>query len=863
MKTTLACLLLFLSSFTVFSANNTYKLKGQVKSKASGKPLSEVNIVINNKNFAVSDKEGNYLVDKITDKRLLIKASCVGYKSVVVSYNIDTTKTVNELPVLELKREVVNLKEVKVYGKAVPMIQKGDTIEFNVVAFKLEPNATAKQLVDALPGMSRDANNKLLFKGKEVKRVMVDDRLFFKNEVDETLKALPANIVQKVQVYDDMDELSKFTGFDSGHRYTTINLVTKYKNLKFGIGEYGAGQGTDGKYSFDTKNSLFLGASRLHISGGVNNNSSEIGEDFSRRDLYGDNKNGEIKANYNWKHKNTEIFGDYMLFTNTNDLINQDEQLYFGEDRKILSGLDKHSFSRSHKGNFEFKSYIGKRNRIIFSPEISYNTFNTISDRTYSNTFDGNIVASSDTRTLESGFNRKNGGRLSWYSLLSKKVFMINSIRANKSEKIKDKNTSGIINNSVTNTTEKWEDNSSRINYLAGLTYMFAKNQGFLFRNKFGYKGEERLKNNEYHELNYVKNKTSLGYMYKSGYKKLINLSLGYEQTRTVGSPLSRKYNSIVGSVKLKYLNNIGMHRFEYDRNATTPSLYQVYNFIDAENPLNITIGNENLKQAYNNSFSVFFPLLKTFDVYCKYNFTEDYIANVTETTQDDGIMNGIAVKKGTMVHTYTNMDDFWGATFNIRFKKPPFLTMLTMDYNFSNVPGLYNGEKNISKQHTVSINGTKFSYRNKKYNYSIGNKASYNWSDNSLMKTKNKFFRNNLGARLCFTDIKAFFIEAENDMIYDYQPGSMDKHTLRNIFCLKVGKRFCNDKLIIAAEVFDLFKDNKSISTQFQPLYIQHSIKNNLKRHFMFSIRYHFNTLKNRGGMQIKSVTLPSDDGF
>ena len=55
---------------------------------------------------------------------------------------------------------------------------------------------------------------------------------------------LPPDVIDKIQVFDDLSDQSKFTGFDDGNRVKTINIVTK-KNMRKGyFGKFVGGDGT-------------------------------------------------------------------------------------------------------------------------------------------------------------------------------------------------------------------------------------------------------------------------------------------------------------------------------------------------------------------------------------------------------------------------------------------------------------------------------------------------------------------------------------------------------------------------------------------------------------------------------------------
>jgi len=70
--------------------------------------------------------------------------------------------------------------------------------------------------------------------GEEVKQILVDGKPFFVEDPDIALKSLPAEMIEKIQIYDSMSEQAQFTGFDDGQssKKSTIFFLCSMKQLK-------------------------------------------------------------------------------------------------------------------------------------------------------------------------------------------------------------------------------------------------------------------------------------------------------------------------------------------------------------------------------------------------------------------------------------------------------------------------------------------------------------------------------------------------------------------------------------------------------------------------------------------------------
>src|SRR5690625_7198659 len=63
--------------------------------------------------------------------------------------------------------------------------------------------------------------------GEDVRRVLIDGEEFFGDDATASLRNLPSEIIQEVEVFDRQSDQARFTGFDDGETEKTINIVTR------------------------------------------------------------------------------------------------------------------------------------------------------------------------------------------------------------------------------------------------------------------------------------------------------------------------------------------------------------------------------------------------------------------------------------------------------------------------------------------------------------------------------------------------------------------------------------------------------------------------------------------------------------
>src|SRR5205085_275873 len=113
-------------------------------------------------------------------------------------------------------------------------------------------------------------------KGEQVQRVTVDGKEFFGRDPKLATRNLPADAVDKVQVFDRKSEQSQFTGIDDGQREKTINLELKEEKRNGAFGTMMAGYGTNDRYTGKANINRFSKGKQLSFLG-MGNNVNEQG----------------------------------------------------------------------------------------------------------------------------------------------------------------------------------------------------------------------------------------------------------------------------------------------------------------------------------------------------------------------------------------------------------------------------------------------------------------------------------------------------------------------------------------------------------------------------------------------------------
>lgn len=229
----------------------------------------------------VTDVAGQFAFDKLPLGQYRLQASYVGYMNVTDIVRLDSS---GQQPVsIRMGETARQLNEVIVRGKTSTAQQLGDTLQFNANAFKVNRDAQAEDLLKKMPGVDLSSGG-VKVQGEDVREILVDGKPFFGDDPAIALRNLPAEVIDKIEVFDRQSDQSRFTGVDDGNTTKTINIVTRPDKRNGQFGKVYGGIGTEGTYAAGGSVNLFKGDRRISIIGQSNNINQQ---NFSSQDLLG------------------------------------------------------------------------------------------------------------------------------------------------------------------------------------------------------------------------------------------------------------------------------------------------------------------------------------------------------------------------------------------------------------------------------------------------------------------------------------------------------------------------------------------------------------------------------------------------
>ncbi|MCR6720192.1 MAG: TonB dependent receptor [Chitinophagaceae bacterium] len=445
----IALLLVLLLSLT-FSAQSQSggSVKGLVYDTLAKRPVQDATVTLLSRrdsslvSFSMTDNAGRFSISNIPsgDYRLLI--THVAYHNNALYFSVNDSIKNHDLGNIVANDRTKVLEEVIVKNEAPPVTLVGDTIQYNAGSFKTPPNASVEQLLKKLPGVQVDREGNIKAQGESVKKVLVDGKEFFGTDPKMATKNLPADAIDKVQVYDRKSDQSQLTGFDDGNSEKTINLKLKEDKKKGSFGKIMAGAGTDNRKEGRFNVNSFKGARQMSVIGMGNNTNAEGfsfmdmmnfsgelsrmmrggGGNISSTDmssLSGANNQGirtiwgggcelqqyhrkkvELTSNYFYNHTNPRTITDrqrqYLLRDSS----------YFDNRSAITDNK-----TNSHRLNLGIDYVIDSFHSIKWNPSIGYQQSDRISNSDYTQTgSDGRLsnAGYSNTYSGNTAFNWRN-----------------------------------------------------------------------------------------------------------------------------------------------------------------------------------------------------------------------------------------------------------------------------------------------------------------------------------------------------------------------------------------------------------------------------------------------------------------------
>jgi uncharacterized membrane protein YgcG len=275
-----------------------FSISGTVRDQQAQTPLSGASVWLRSatnstvSRNALSDSLGRFTFQNLTPDSFVLAISFVGFKDVTRGIRVDSTNVITDtagtgggvtMEIALVPNTSNDLATVVISTRVAPATQRGDTLQINASQFKVNPDASAEDLARKVPGITIE-NGQVKAQGEVVQKVTIDGRELFGDDATAALRNLPAEIVDKIQIFDRLSDQAQLSGVEDANTTRGINIVTKANMRNGQFGRVYAGYGTDERYSGGGNATILKDNRRISIVGNFNNINQQ---NFSQQDLLG------------------------------------------------------------------------------------------------------------------------------------------------------------------------------------------------------------------------------------------------------------------------------------------------------------------------------------------------------------------------------------------------------------------------------------------------------------------------------------------------------------------------------------------------------------------------------------------------
>ncbi|WP_231458893.1 MULTISPECIES: outer membrane beta-barrel protein [unclassified Pedobacter] len=718
-------------------AQNGGAINGRIINAKDKKPVDYATIAVKSlKDSSIvasgqSNPDGTFSFKNIPAGNYRVIAAFLGLKT--TNKTITVAKAAINIGDIAMADDGLNLNDVNVTAQVPTVVVKKDTLEYDAKSVKVRENAVVEDVLKKLPGVEVAKDGSIKAGGETVTRVKVDGKEFFGSDPLLATKNLPADMVDKIQVIDELSEQAQFTGVDDGTRSKILNITTKSGMKKGYFGNSNVGYGTNDRYDASLNVNKFNGDQQFSFIGQFNNvNKQNFGGGGGQGNGFGGGGGGgrgfsiggggsssggggitttnAAGLNFGDTYKDgTQIQGSY--FFNKSSVFNEQtsttQTLLGNTSQNVNNYLNSNSDRNNHRFNFMIDTKLDSSTSIKIQPNVAYTENSGLSLQNYNR---NNILANGTTNTIgNQNFTTDNSTPAISNNILVRKKFKrrgrtlslninttINDSDSDNINYISEASTfNGVTTQKLTNQLNDLSSsnltNNTRVVYTEPLSkttslelnYQNGINNSTSDRNIFNFNaltGNFDLVDNTY--SNHFENQTltnAAGLSYTVTQKKYNwNIGVAGQQTNrentnlTTGVVFTQNFVNITPSAQFRYNFSNSKRLFvNYRGNTQQPSIDQIQPIPDNTNTQSVILGNPNLKPAFNNTLSVRYNNF----AFAKMRFFAVFL-NLTQTfnafaSSQSVITNPADINYGKIASTFINVDGNYSGNANVVLGQP------------------------------------------------------------------------------------------------------------------------------------------------------------------------------------------------
>ncbi len=899
-------MLLFSTVFLkAYAQENHRSIEGLVVD-TSGLGLKGVNIRLVGEQDTlktVTDNNGFYQLKGINGKVVNISYSMFGLQIVNRTYVFK--KFVDQIyaPKISMFPQLNLIDEVRIL-KVIPVINRGDTIQFNMRAFSVPEKAMLEDALKIMPGFQVLRDGTTYFNGRMITSVQVDGRKFFDGNLLMATKNLPADFVKHLEVIDDYGDVSQEKGIKNSEPEKIINIVLEDNKKKITFGQATLGGGTSERYIGSVGVNKFNDGQEISVVTSVNNTntslftfgspdgaggrSSGLGDvgDFSDQSD-GLNKLSSIGITFSQNlNKYISLSGGYTYqnrqnITEGNSLLTSS---YYGYKINKKEDFERKMDDNFHRVQLEINSTLKNQDILKIVPKLSFNrSYNynlkssnlsnyRIRERGSYNDTSTTTNPNAEFSMLYSKYFKKSkrklvaDGRISYQSLdkdenIREDYVIYDSTGLEpvinffeQKQLVDSRNNTSSMKGSVSYVEPFFDHSLLEVLYDIDVTNIEARRA---VRNPIGNGGGWVDSLGIDYAYQFKSYKTGLNYQYEPNERFRVNMGFSVQPVslsgKIKGDTITHEYSNVnlvpTTNLRYRFSKNFEMELNYLGKNIQ-PNFLHISPVRDNSNSRNIIVGNPSLKAEFYNRFST---SLKKFVTnkgqYFETNFAYTFINNKIVSSKKS--LSNETVQETTYENTDGYYDVKWNYYFNTPFLNDNFQMDISGNIDYLNNLSFVNELKSTTRQLLYNQNLI-LRYNWNEYFESVFNSNYFLNRATYELPYKNKIaahsFLLSLGGRgyindkfMVGTEMSQKFYKGYVSEISDVNPTIINAYVEYNF--LK------NNMAMLRFQCFDMLDQNKNVGiiTEYVGNDVFESRNNRLGRYFMLTLNMRLQSYPNK----------------
>ncbi|MBQ9192316.1 MAG: outer membrane beta-barrel protein [Bacteroidales bacterium] len=396
---------------TLALSAQSHKVTVKLQDAVSGEPVGFATVSLTpekgSAKYALTDNEGNGIVEKVRDGKYTFKAEIMGYKSYSSQVEVKGATDLGTIK-LELDQEVLDAASVSATGN--PIIIKKDTVEYNASSFKISDDNMLVDLLKKLPGIEVAEDGSITSNGETITKITIDGKTFFLDDPQLASNNIPAKLIEKVKVVKKKSEQAEFTGIDDGNDETVIDLTVQkgmmngvFGNLTGGVGHdlpsdsqsivndwrY-TGNGMIGRFTEDSQISLILNGNNTNnrgfndlsgnMMGGMMGGGGMMGRGgggggFGSGNGINTSWMGGVNGAFDLLDDRMQLGANYLYNGSNVDVLEETYKKTFQTDGSVLlSDTDgtSHRHTDGHRFGMRLEHKFSENTSILLMPQVNF-----------------------------------------------------------------------------------------------------------------------------------------------------------------------------------------------------------------------------------------------------------------------------------------------------------------------------------------------------------------------------------------------------------------------------------------------------------------------------------------------------------